>query len=100
MDILLYLITLTIGILIGSKNLLEKSIVKNLDRIQTVSILLLLFIMGVNIGMSKEVVASFAVIGKQALILAIFSIIFSILCVRAVSGYILASKEAREKSDC
>lgn len=100
MDILLYLIILTIGIFIGSKNLLKESIIKSLDRIQAVSLLLLLFVIGISIGMDKNVIISFVTIGGQALVLAIFSIIFSILGVKSISKHVFMSKEKEEESDC
>ena len=95
MDILLYLIILTIGIFIGnkgSKNLLNEFMIKSLNRIQTFSILLLLFIIGISIGMDEDVIISFITIGKQALILAVFSVIFSILGVKIISKHVLVLK--------
>lgn len=100
MDILLYLIILTIGIFIGGKGLLKESVTRSLNQMQTLSILLLLFVIGVSIGMDKDVVASFAAIGGQALVLAIFSIIFSILGVRSVSRHIFISGKKEKESDC
>lgn len=92
MDLLLYLIIISLGIFIGNKKLLKEPIMKKLDSIQTLSILLLLFIMGINIGMDREVIFSFATIGGQALVLATFSIIFSVLAVKMVSKYIDLNK--------
>lgn len=99
MDILLYLIIITIGIIIGSRDLLKESIVRRLDKIQTFSLLLLLFIMGISIGMDKEVILSFGIIGGQALVLAVCSIIFSVLAVKTVSKYIIVLEEEKDQSD-
>lgn len=88
MDILLYLIIIILGIVIGNKNLLRASIVEKLDRIQSLSILLLLFIIGASIGMDREVILSFVSLGKQALVLAVSTIIFSVLAVKLISKYI------------
>ena len=99
MNILLYLVIIVLGAFIGSKNLLKDSVIKKLDHIQTVALLLLLFIMGISIGMDKEVINSFATIGMQAMILAVFSVAFSILGVKMVSKKVL-KEEKREKSDC
>lgn len=72
---------------------------KKLDRIQELALLLLLFIMGVSIGMDRDVITSFATIGAKAIILAIFSVGFSILGVKLVSKKVLTSGEKRESSD-
>lgn len=100
MDILLYLIILALGAFIGNRKLLKDSIMKKLDHIQTLALLLLLFIMGISIGMDRDVITSFATIGIQAIILAVFSVIFSILGVKLVSKKLLTIEEEREESDC
>ncbi|MBU5677977.1 DUF340 domain-containing protein [Alkaliphilus sp. MSJ-5] len=100
MNIFLYLIILALGAYIGNKKLLKDSIMKKLDYIQSLSLLLLLFIMGVSIGMDKDVVTSFAAIGVQAIVLAVFSVAFSILGVKIISKKVLTLEEKREKSDC
>lgn len=99
MDILLYLVILIIGAFIGSKNWLKDSIMKKLDHIQTFSLLLLLFIMGISIGMDRDVITSFASIGMQAVVLAVFSVIFSVLGVKIVSKHVFTLKEKREEND-
>lgn len=99
MDIILYLFIIVVSAYIGSKKLLSDSIMKKLDRIQTFSLLLLLFIMGISIGMDREVVNSFGSIGLKALVLALFSVGFSILGVKVISGKVINAKEEREESD-
>jgi len=99
MTILLYLLILILGAIIGNKKLLKDSVMKKLDHIQTFSLLLLLFIMGVSIGMDKDVITSFATIGMQAAILAVFSVVFSILGVKVISKKVLILEEKREEND-
>jgi len=99
MTILLYLLILILGAIIGNKKLLKDSVMKKLDHIQTFSLLLLLFIMGVSIGMDKDVITSFATIGMQAAILAVFSVVFSILGVKIISKKVLVLEEKREEND-
>lgn len=98
MDILLYLVIIVVGAFIGSKKLLKESVMNKLDKIQTIALLLLLFIMGISIGMDKEVINSFGTIGLQAMILAVFSVVFSVLGVKAISKKVL-TEEKREESD-
>ena len=92
MDILIYLIILILGGLIGSRRLLRPSVMNRLDFLQSTALLLLLFIMGVNIGLNPEVIASFTTIGYQAVILAFFSIVFSIMAVKLVAPGITGRK--------
>lgn len=92
MDILIYLIILIIGGIIGSRRLLRPSVMNRLDFLQSAALLLLLFIMGVNIGLNPEIIASFGTIGLQALVLAAFSIVFSVLAVKLVAPGVLGRK--------
>ncbi|SMP48966.1 DUF340 domain-containing protein [Anoxynatronum buryatiense] len=92
MDILLYLVIIVAGGFIGYRRMLKPSILNRLDFFQSGALLLLLFIMGVNIGLDETVIASFATIGLQAVVLAGFSIIFSVIGVKMVSAHILHRK--------
>ena len=67
MDIIIYILILSIGGFIGYRRLLKPSIVNKLYHLQSGALLLLLFIMGVNIGLDETVLANFTTIGYQAL---------------------------------
>ena len=99
MGIFLYLVILILGVFIGKKKLLKGFIMEKLDSIQNFALMLLLFIMGISIGIDKEVVSSFASIGMKAVVLSIFSVAFSVLGVKLVSLKILVGKEKREEYD-
>ncbi|KAB3537346.1 lysine exporter LysO family protein [Alkaliphilus pronyensis] len=92
MNILLYLFILLIGAFIGSKDFLKPKLLNRIGSIQTLSLLFLLFIMGVKIGLDKEIIFSLATIGLHSIILAVASIVFSILGVKLVSSKILREK--------
>ena len=96
MDIIIYILILSIGGFIGYRRLLKPSIVSKLYHLQSGALLLLLFIMGVNIGLDETVLANFTTIGYQAFVLAIFSIVFSVACVRLVSSKVLKQKEENQ----
>lgn len=53
--------------------------------------------MGVNIGVNNDVVSNFYKIGLQAFILAVFSIVFSILFVKLVSRFLAKDGSVDEK---
>lgn len=79
--LLLYLGVLIIGIIIGSKDLFGTKIYSKLDKGQTLSVLGLLFVMGLRIGLDKKIVASIGTIGIGAALVAIMTVGFSILFV-------------------
>ncbi|MFZ5965985.1 MAG: LysO family transporter [Bacillota bacterium] len=89
MRILLYIAIIFIGGLIGFKDLLSDRILSRLSKIQHVCLLFLLFIMGANIGINKEIVNAFYKLGYQALILSILSIIFSVAGVKCISRFLI-----------
>ncbi len=86
--LLLYLAILLVGGFIGFKELANKKIISKLDHIQSGSLLFLLFIMGIRIGLDDKVISSFLKLGVQALVLSVFSIVFSVLLIKLVSKYI------------
>lgn len=90
---LLYLAILALGALIGYKNLLNDFLVQKVSMIQNYALLFLLFIMGISIGIDKDVVKYFGVIGYQSIVLAIFTIVFSVLFVKLVSKKVLREEE-------
>lgn len=94
MRILLYTAIIFIGAYIGYRDKLSKTVLNKLSKIQYWCLLFLLFIMGINIGINRDVVMRFYQLGYQAVVLSAFSVIFSILMVRFVSK--LFKKERRE----
>lgn len=68
----------------------------NVGTIQTFALLFLLFVMGVKIGLDKDIIYSLGTIGLQSIFLAVFSIIFSIIGVRIISSKVLREKVKTE----
>lgn len=88
MRILLYMVIILIGAWLGAGGKLSESFTGKLSKLQFGSLLLLLFIMGVNIGVNEDVINGFYKLGFQAVVLAVFSIAFSIMFVKLVSGFV------------
>ncbi|HZH93008.1 MAG TPA: hypothetical protein VFD79_02805 [Tissierellaceae bacterium] len=86
--LLMYLAVILLGAIIGAKAKLGDNLKKRLGSIQTACLLLLLLTMGVMIGMDKDVINSFFSIGYSAIVISIFTVGFSILGVKLVSGYV------------
>ena len=82
--LLLYLGVLLIGGIIGGKLKIIENIYKNLGKIQNISLLFLLFVMGVSIGINDKIISNLISIGFKAGIISIFTIIFSIIAVYIV----------------
>ena len=84
--LLMYLGVILIGALIGAKGKINEKLSSRLGDIQTIFLLLLLFIMGIKIGMDDTVVSSFFSIGFSAFVISIFTVSFSILGVFLIRG--------------
>jgi len=89
----MYLGIIILGAIIGAKGRLSEKLTKRLGSIQTACLLLLLTIMGIKIGMDKEVISSFLTIGYKAVIISIFTIGMSILFVMILKPYVLGRKK-------
>ena len=90
MNILLYIVLILIGGVLGNRRLLPEWVMKYMDQIQFICLLLLLFIMGVSIGLDEEVIRSFGTIGMQGIFFAVASIVFSVLGVKLIAPYVFS----------
>lgn len=90
--LLMYLAVILLGALIGARAKINKKLIGRLGSIQTACLLLLLLVMGIKIGMDEEVIGSFFSIGYSAIIISVFTVGFSILGVKLVSGYVTGGK--------
>ncbi|EOC99944.1 LysO family transporter [Caldisalinibacter kiritimatiensis] len=101
MRLILYLCILGIGILIGYNELGIDKLKRQLLKIQNISLLFLLFVMGIRIGADKKVITSFAELGYQAIVISSFSILFSIILVKFVRGFVTKGNDKEEmKNEC
>ncbi|RKD34609.1 LysO family transporter [Thermohalobacter berrensis] len=94
----LYLIILLIGVIIGSKNIINKKIGNSLDKIQKVCLLFLLFIMGIRIGIDDRVVSNFLKLGFKAILISILGIVLSVFLVKLVKDIVF--KKSKEVKNC
>lgn len=96
--IILYVLIILAGAFISNKGLLNTMVEKNLSKLQYASLLLLLFIMGVNIGINDNIINEFSKLGFQAIVLSLSSIILSVAAVKLVAMY-FKYKEKAVKQD-
>lgn len=99
MRILLYILIIAAGALISSKGKLNEMVEKNLSKLQYASLLLLLFIMGVNIGINDNIISEFGKLGLQAIVLSLASIILSVAAVKLVTAYFKHKEKAVQQDE-
>ncbi len=87
--LLLYIALLLVGMFMSKKNLFSEKIIDSIGKIQMVCLLLLLFAMGINLGMNDEILRSFATIGLKGIAFGLITIIFSVLFVHLLVRFAL-----------
>lgn len=85
-------LSLIVGFFVGFKSNINEKMVKVNSRIQTLCLVSLIFVMGMGIGMNKEVLNNLSTLGLKAILFAVISSIGSVLVVYLFS-YILEKKE-------
>lgn len=99
MRILLYIFIILAGAFISSRGLLNEMVEKNLSKLQYACLLLLLFIMGVNIGINDQIINTFGKLGMQAIVLSLASILLSIAAVKLVAVYFKHKDKAVQQDE-
>ncbi|MCS7232649.1 MAG: lysine exporter LysO family protein [Synergistetes bacterium] len=77
MDIFLFALTLSLGILVGRKSLAPSWIMDKSDKALSLVIYILIFLIGMEIGSYREVIYSLGSIGLKSITIALFSTFFS-----------------------
>lgn len=79
------LISLMLGFIIGYKKWLSEKMILLNGKLQTVFLLLLIFVMGMSIGMDKSILTQLPVLGGTAFIFAVAACIGSVIVVYIIS---------------
>ncbi|MCF6465657.1 LysO family transporter [Clostridium sp. Cult2] len=87
--LLIYLIILLAGAVLGYKDKIVVGLSNKLNLIQNISLFFLLFIMGIRIGLDEKVISSFFTIGFKAGIIAIITIVLTVVVIRILSRFII-----------
>lgn len=77
--VMLYLVILIVGALVGRFANLPKKISDMVGSVQFLCLLVLLFLMGANLGLDENVLKNVGTMGIDASIFSIFTISFSVL---------------------
>ncbi len=76
-----YLLFFLVGALVGRRFKLQNGNRKRVQLLQTLSVLLILFIMGINLGKNQELISNLGKLGFRSAAFAVSSILFSVLFV-------------------
>lgn len=79
--ILLYVAIILIGFFVAKKNFFPDKIKGKIGLLQTISLYILLGFMGYKIGSNDRILSNISQLGIQAILITIFSILFSVLLV-------------------
>lgn len=103
----LYLGVILLGVLAGSRKAVRRMPLPRLGKLQSVVLILLIFVLGAEIGSDEQVVTSLGTIGLSALVLTVFVLAGSILAVFLVrkcmgldrQGRTAAQRETSKEGD-
>ena len=76
--LLLYLALLAAGLVLGRAGVFGKKMYSSLDRLQMMCLMLLLLMMGINLGSDRKIVESLGTIGIKGIMFGLSTILFSI----------------------
>ena len=93
------LVIMAAGMLIGYLLRQKKALFAVLDRIVMAVIFLLLFVLGISVGLNETVVSSIHMIGVKAVVLTLGAVFGSILCCGLAYRFFFAATFAETASD-
>ncbi len=99
MDTLYYFIILVIGAFLSKKNFIPKKIYPHIERLQFISLIILLLSMGAKMGMNETVISSFLTIGLHSILFALVAIFFSTLIIFIIKRLFIKKREVSVKEE-
>ena len=97
-SLLLYIGMLALGILVGSRRSVRSRTLPWLGRLQFVALIVLIAILGVEIGADDKVISSLGAIGLSALVITVFALAGSLLAVTLVRRLLGLDRQGRTVS--
>ena len=97
-SLLLYIGMLALGILVGSRRSVRSQTLPWLGRLQFVALIVLIAILGVEIGADDKVISSLGEIGLSALVITVFALAGSLLAVTLVRRLLGLDRQGRTVS--
>lgn len=90
--LLVYFGVLSLGFLFGHKDRINTELHRKLNIIENACLYILLFIMGIRIGLDDSVISSFLFIGYKAVVITLITLIVTIGIVNLISRFIMNRK--------
>lgn len=88
-NLLLYILLLAVGMLLSRFKLFGERLYHSVEKIQMLCLMVLLFAMGISLGMNEKIIQSFATIGFRGIVFGLSTIVMSILLVHLASRFLL-----------
>ena len=82
LDIFIYVCIILFGVFLVRKKLFPERLLKKVLLLQSLSLYLLLGAMGYKIGSDDRLISNLHILGVKALVISVFTIIFSIIFVK------------------
>lgn len=98
LSLLLYIGMLALGVLVGSHRSVRSRKLPWLGRLQFVALIILIAILGVEIGADDKVISSLGEIGLSALVITVFALAGSLLAVTLVRRLLGLDRQGRTVS--
>lgn len=97
-SLLLYIGMLALGVLVGSRKSVRSRKLPWLGRLQSVALIALIAVLGVEIGADDKVISSLGEIGLSALVITVFALAGSLLAVTLVRRLLGLDSQGRTSS--
>ena len=98
LSLLLYIGMLALGVLVGSRKSVRSKDLPWLGRLQFIALIVLIAVLGVEIGADDKVISSLGEIGLSALVITVFALAGSVICVFLVRRLLKLDREGRTRA--
>lgn len=98
-SLILYLGMMAVGGLVGSRKWVRSRSLPWIGKVQSVALIILILVLGINIGMDDRVFDALSEIGIAAVVITIFAMAGSLLCVMAVRRCLGLDGKGRRKNN-
>lgn len=88
--------TLLLGVAVGAFVKFNEKQVKVISHLQTLGVLVLLFVMGISVGVNPDIVSKLSEIGVSALVFAILTTLMSVVVVYFVTTIYMKKEKVND----
>lgn len=88
--------TLLLGVAVGAMIKFNEKQVKIISQLQTLGVLVLLFVMGISVGVNPDIVSKLSEIGISSLVFAVLTTFMSVVVVYFVTTMYMGKEKAND----